>query len=324
MAHDGLLDSSFSPLLGEPLLLCNADALPAPKPRAAIVIAVDRGGAVPEIDPSQCDVLITTRMEAPLPWVSIPMARLNSQLKQARENIGRSPVAATVLTQVLRLSENLSFEDALAVESFAYSALLGGGEFQDWRKSKCSLIKPAGGSVHYDRIDDSVTLVLASPSTRNAMSAAMRDALYEALANVVEDPSQPTLSLRGEGRCFSSGGDIAEFGSASDLAAAHVVRTSRSCAALLHRLKDRVEVRIHGACIGSGIEMAAACARIFAAPNTFVHLPELKMGLIPGAGGTVTLPRRIGRHRTAWLALSGLRIGATQGRAWGLLDMIMK
>lgn len=206
MAQDGLIGGLFSPPSGVPLLLFGAETLSAQSPREAIVIAVDRGGALPAIDSSQCDVLITTRMDAPQPWVSVPMARL------------------------------------------------------------------------------------------------------------VEDPTRPTLALRGEGRCFSTGGDLAEVGCASDLAAAHVVRNSRSCAALLHRLGNRVEVRLHGACIGSGIEIAAACTKVSAATNTFVHLPELRMGLIPGAGGTVTLPCRIGRHRTAWLALSGLRIGATQAR----------
>ena len=75
-----------------------------------------------------------------------------------------------------------------------------------------------------------IVLTLASPASRNAMSAAMRDALYEALANVLEDPSEPRLILKADGRCFSTGGALAEFGSAQDLASAHFVRTARSCA----------------------------------------------------------------------------------------------
>ena len=136
-----------------------------------------------------------------------------------------------------------------------------------------------------------------------------------------QDPL-PGLTLRAEGRCFSTGGDLAEFGSARDLAAAHVIRTRRSCAQLLHRLEGRAEVRLHGACIGSGIEVPAAAARRVAAPDLVVQLPELRMGLIPGAGGTVTLARAVGRHRLLWCALGAFRIGAAQALDWGLVHAI--
>jgi enoyl-CoA hydratase/carnithine racemase len=59
-----------------------------------------------------------------------------------------------------------------------------------------------------------------------------------------------------------------------------------------------------------------------ARPDTVIGLPEVAMGLIPGAGGTVSLPRRIGRHRTAWLALTGRTIDAPTAREWGLVDEI--
>ena len=62
---------------------------------------------------------------------------------------------------------------------------------------------------------------------------------------------------------------------------------------------------VHGACMGSGIELAAFCDTVVAAGDTKVALPEIGLGLVPGAGGTVSLTRRIGRLRTAWLAFSG-------------------
>jgi enoyl-CoA hydratase/carnithine racemase len=61
---------------------------------------------------------------------------------------------------------------------------------------------------------------------------------------------------------------------------------------------------------------------VVARPDTFVRLPEVAMGLVPGAGGTVSLPRRIGRQRTALLALTGRRIDATTAREWGLVDRV--
>jgi len=318
---DLLEADAFSPLSGSPLvLLAPGDPVPA----GALAVLVDREGVLPPVDPACYDVLVTTRAAPPAPWVGVPPERLEAQLAAVCQTAAHSPIATAMLARLLRLGEGLAFDTALELESLAYSALLGGGEFDRWlagaeRKSSGEQSLPP---VRYDRDGDAVTLTLASPGNRNAMTAAMRDALWEALANVFEDPSLPGLTLRAEGRCFSTGGDLAEFGSARDLAAAHVIRTRRSCAGLLHRLEGRATVRLHGACIGSGIEVPAAAARRIAAPDLVVQLPELRMGLIPGAGGTVTLARAVGRHRLLWCALGAFRIGAAQALDWGLIHAI--
>ena len=116
--------------------------------------------------------------------------------------------------------------------------------------------------------------------------------------------------LRGEGPSFCSGGDLDEFGTLPDPATAHAIRSTRHPARLLHALEARVERVVHGACVGAGVELPAFAARVVARPDASFRLPELAMGLVPGAGGTVSLPRRIGRQRTAWLALSGAAIDA--------------
>jgi enoyl-CoA hydratase/carnithine racemase len=85
---------------------------------------------------------------------------------------------------------------------------------------------------------------------------------------------------------------------------------------------ERVRVEVHGACVGAGIELPAFAARVVAHPAAFFQLPEIGMGLIPGAGGTVSLPRRIGRQRTAWLALTGSRLDAPTALAWNLIDEV--
>lgn len=318
----GLLDEAFQPWNGHPLLVVEATNLPLRPPSGAIVVAVDRAGDLPEVDTDCCDALITTRPNASMPWVSVPASRLEARLDALWSNVSRAPIAAALLVQVLRIGERLSFSDALTVESLAYSTLLGGAEFSRWLTQRVCGDAAGAAHVRYERVGDTVTLTLAAPMTRNAMTSAMRDALYEALVNTLEDPTRPHVVLRGEGRCFSTGGQMSEFGSTDDLALAHAVRSRRSAAALLHALGDRAEVRLHGACIGSGIELAAAAHRRVAASNAFFQLPELAMGLIPGAGGLVTLPRAIGRHRTAWMALSGLRLSARTALAWGLLHAI--
>ena len=89
-----------------------------------------------------------------------------------------------------------------------------------------------------------------------------------------------------------------------------------------HRLADRVEARVHGPCVGAGIELPAFAGRVVAAPDTTFRLPEISMGLIPGAGGTVSIPRRIGRWRTLHLALGGGPLGAADALEWGLVDAV--
>jgi enoyl-CoA hydratase/carnithine racemase len=150
----------------------------------------------------------------------------------------------------------------------------------------------------------------------------MRDALYEALAAALDDPSAPYVTLCGAGACFSTGGDVNEFGANKDLAAAHTIRTLRSIARLIFALGERAEARLHGACIGAGIEIAAAASRRIARENAFFQLPELKMGLIPGAGGTVSVARAVGRHRACAMMLSGARVSAATALDWGLIHAI--
>ncbi len=323
-SSDLLGASARAAIDGRALLLLDASEDAAALPDWPIRVVVDRAGRLPDLDPAGFDALVTTRGDAPAPWVAVSPARLDAQLDRVRATAARAPVAASLLARVLRMGESLPFATALELESLTYSSLLGGAEFAAWLRVRGPVAADThnGPALRYERDGDAVTLVLASPANRNAMTAAMRDALFEGLANVIEDPSRPVVTLRGEGACFSVGGLLAEFGSATDLARAHVIRTMRSAAGVLHRLGDRAEVRVHGACIGSGIEIAAAAARRIAAPGSFVQLPELAMGLIPGAGGTVSVARAIGRHRLMWLALGHFRVGAEQALRWGLFHAI--
>jgi enoyl-CoA hydratase/carnithine racemase len=130
------------------------------------------------------------------------------------------------------------------------------------------------------------------------------------------------VELRGAGPDFSSGGDLDTFGTLPDPATAHVVRTARSPARLLAHLATPVTAHVHGACVGAGIELAAFAAKVVAAPDTSCRLPEVSLGLVPGSGGTVSIPRRIGRQRTAWLGISGAMLEAERAARWGLVDEV--
>lgn len=324
---DTLNADAFSALGGAPVLVVDAATWQAPAvPIQSVVIGIDPAGALPAVDPAAFDVLVTAAAQARLPWVAMPDLEFARHVARLESAVRHCPVAATILCRVLRLAERLPFGDALHAESLAYSSLLGGSEFQRWLARRGA--SPRAGSsqaplVQVDRHDERIAITLDHPASRNAMTAAMRDALCEALANALDDPTRPDVVLQGAGKCFSTGGDLAEFGTARDLAQAHVVRTLRSAAALLDRLGARASVRLHGACIGSGLEIAAAAHRRLATAGAWFQLPELAMGLIPGAGGTASVSRAIGRHRTAWLVLSGQRIGAETACKWGLIDAIM-
>ena len=328
--HIDRLDAeAFSPFGAYPVVIVNAAQFKAAdQPLQAVIIGCDAEGTLPAIDTSVFDLLLTVAPAAPSPWVSIPASLFAQQVKLLDAAVRNWPYAASILCQVLRQAERASFADALITESLAYSALLGGDEFGAWRSARGAprplpSPMPTHDPVHIARVDDHITLTLNTPDNRNAMTAAMRDALYEALANALDDPSAPSVSLRGAGKCFSTGGHLPEFGSARDLAQAHVVRTTRSCARLIDALGERIEVRFQGACVGSGLEVPMAAARRFATADAFFQLPELNMGLIPGAGGTVTVARAIGRHRTAWMVLSGKRMNASQALGWGLVQAIV-
>jgi len=315
----------FSALGGTPMLVVDAANWIRPVPSLqAVIIGIDREGDLPAVIEQEFDVLLTTYKAAPMPWVSLEPARFDEMVQRLSGSVEANPIAATIAAQVLRLSPGLTLPDAIKVESFAYSALLGGGEFSNWLAgTKRGKPTPAPADlVTVQREQDKITLTLNDPDNRNEMSATMRDALYEALANILDDPSKPDVTLKGAGKCFSTGGSLPEFGTAQDLAEAPVARSLHSCATALGALGERATVMLHGACVGSGIEIAAAAHQRIAAPGAWFQLPELSMGLIPGAGGTATLARAIGRHRTMWMLLSAKRIAAAQALDWGLVHAI--
>jgi enoyl-CoA hydratase/carnithine racemase len=175
--------------------------------------------------------------------------------------------------------------------------------------------------VEVSRDEDVLRIRLSRPERRNAINAATRDALLDAFAIADADPVVSVV-WSGAGPAFCAGGDLDEFGSVADPVAGHQIRTARSLGAAVHRLRDRMTVRMHGGCAGAGVELPAFAGNVVADPDTTFLLPELAMGLIPGAGGTVSLPRRIGARRTAELALSGEPIDATTALDWGLIDEI--
>ena len=241
------------------------------------------------------------------------------------DGIAGTPRAALACCQVLRHGEGLDTAAGLLLESTAYGALQAGTEFARWLEGRGRRVRPveAEPPVLVDADDDTVRLTLNRPRLRNAFSAAMRDALVEALRPLAAPGDSRQVLLTGNGSAFCCGGDTAEFGTVADPVAAHLIRSSANAAPWLDRLADRLTVRVHGPAVGAGVELAAFAGSLEATDSATFSLPEVSMGLMPGAGGTVSVPRRIGRQQAARMCLTGTTIDAATALDWGLVDAIV-
>lgn len=255
------------------------------------------------------DIVVSSRKEAQ------PVVR----------NILQHPLTAMTLVQLLRHNENASVYDGLLAESLAYASLQGGSEFKHFLASRNLPATPPANqqpAILIERTNDTLTLTINRPEQRNAYSTEVRDALFEGLQLAANDKTVSKTVLRGAGSCFCTGGALHEFGLSEDTSTAHAIRSSRHVGRLIAELADNIECHLHKACIGAGIELPSFAKHITATPDTFFQLPEITMGLIPGAGGTISILNRIGRQRTAYLALSAKRINAATALSWGLIDRI--
>jgi hypothetical protein len=321
----------WSVLTGRSLLAVDVDAPGTDAVPAALAtlpcltVAVSAGH--PAVDPTPFDVLLTPdpTLAARPGWVPVDDPGL--ALADLGQRAGAQPLATAAVKALLRLTEQLPTWEAVAAESAAYSMLLGSEAFWAWRNSTPVKTPPPpdpAGAVVLRREGDTLYVELNRPEARNAVDRALRDGLVEAMHLVADDPTIEEAVLSGRGASFSAGGDLNEFGTVRDPALAHAVRLTRHPGLAVARCRDKVTAHLHGACMGSGIEIPAFAHRLVAQRDAFFGLPELAMGLMPGAGGTASITARIGRHRTCWLIVSGQRIGAETAEAWGLVDEVVE
>ncbi len=314
----------------------------------------------PLSDPPSFDVLLCEEVDPPRPWVGDALGPFRapwragadgreepSKLERLFGSLQSSPRASLALIQLLRLSASLSVQDGLIAESFVYSMLQSGREFKSWLDHSPWRNWPKktqeGPPVHLERRrlfthaaqsgtqraipEEVLTITLTRVRARNAVDTSMRDALVEAF-ELAEELGRSgeirRVELCAKGKDFCSGGDLSEFGTGPDPVENHLIRTLRSPAIGLARATSVLHcaAQLHGACVGAGIELACFCQETVAKEGTWFLLPEVSMGLIPGSGGTVSIPRRIGRERTAWMALTGEAIDLHTALSWGLVDAV--
>jgi len=164
-------------------------------------------------------------------------------------------------------------------------------------------------------LDGVAVLTLNSPPV-NALSVALRTEIYDHLKALDANADVKAIVLIGAGRGFSGGADIKEFGKPPEQPG-------------LHEMLDRIEglskpvvCAIHGTTMGGGLETALTCHYRVAARSAKVGLPEVKLGLLPGAGGTQRLPRLVGVEKALEMIVFGDPIGALDAHAAGLIDAV--
>lgn len=311
--------------LAEP---ADADELMSAGQPPGVLVAVGPVAGAPEYWLERATFTLTEQRCADRRVVTVDS--VPDALAELDERCRRWPHASSVCDDVLRcIDPDGPALTGVVTESLAYSTLQAGPEFARWLAQRGPARMPGSAEpVQARRDGDVLRIRFNRPHRHNAFSTGARAALLEALAVARLDPSVTGVVLSGNGPSFCSGGDLAEFGTLADPASAHLARTRHSPALALDALTARLgrdcRAEVHGRVLGSGLEMAAFCGWVAAAADSVFGLPELALGLIPGAGGTVSVTRRIGRWRTAYLVLSGRTIGTGTALAWGLVDAITR
>src|ERR1700732_4599809 len=171
-------------------------------------------------------------------------------------------------------------------------------------------------SVDLRRNRDVVVVTADNPPV-NALKHEVRAGLTEALAQACDDDAVRAVVIACAARTFFAGADITEFGKPPQAPSLHDVITA------IEAIPKPVVAALHGTALGGGFEVALACHFRVAAPGARLGLPEVKLGLLPGAGGTQRLPRLVGPEKALQMIVTGEPIGATEAREDGIIDEIV-
>jgi 3-hydroxyacyl-CoA dehydrogenase len=169
-------------------------------------------------------------------------------------------------------------------------------------------------------VDDSVAVITLDNPPVNGLGYDTRAAVATGIDRALGDPSVRAIVLAGAGRMFSGGADIREFNTPK----AHFEPTLHTLIRMVEASDKPVIAAIEGGCMGGGLELALACHFRVAAPSAPIALPEVKLGLLPGAGGTQRLPRAIGVEPALNMIVSGASVAAAQFKGTALFDELIE
>jgi len=179
-------------------------------------------------------------------------------------------------------------------------------------------VEKATGTARYETRGEVALITLDNPPV-NGMSYAVRSAALEGLDRALADANVKAIVLTGAGKAFSGGADIKEFNTPAMLAEP----TLRTLISAFEQSPKPVIAAMHTVAMGGGLELPLGCHFRVAAPGTQVALPEVKLGLLPGAGGTQRLPRAIGLEAALNMIVSGASVPSEQLTALGLFSEII-
>jgi enoyl-CoA hydratase len=183
---------------------------------------------------------------------------------------------------------------------------------------------PVFANISYETRDAIGYLTVNRPKALNALSQATLGEIQSALEEARDDGSVRGVILTGAGnRAFVAGADIAEIASISAVEAAEFTRRGQSVLNLIENLGKPVIAAVNGFALGGGCEIAMACTLRLATENSKFGQPEVKLGVIPGFGGTQRLPRLIGKGRALQLILTAETIDAGEAHRIGLVNEIV-
>ncbi len=176
----------------------------------------------------------------------------------------------------------------------------------------------------YEAADGVALVTINRPDKLNALSGATIAELTEVFRRIQSDPEVGTAILIGAGdRSFVAGADIAELARMSPTMAREAAIQGQQLTRLIETLGKPVIAAINGFCLGGGMELAMACSIRLSHPKALLGQPEVKLGLIPGYGGTQRLPRLVGRGKALELILSGEPISGEEAHRIGLVDRLV-
>jgi 3-hydroxyacyl-CoA dehydrogenase len=167
-------------------------------------------------------------------------------------------------------------------------------------------------------VEQSIAVITINNPPVNALSHGVREGIYKGIETASQDDSVTGIVIYCEGRTFIAGADISEFGSAPKEPHLPAVLT------LLDQSNKPVVAAVHGTALGGGLETTLCCNYRVASADAKFGLPEVHLGLLPGAGGTQRLPRIVGVEKALSMVTSGAPIGANEALESGLIDMIVE
>lgn len=254
---------------------------------------------------------------------TVPMQDPIAAVERIRRNAAENVTAALAFDTLLRITAITRTREALIAESFAHAMLLAGADYRHWAAERAQAQGHPGPSAtaRIERNGSVVTVRLPGGAGESGLDDSARTDLAHALHKLGPDVEE--LRIEGDGPDFWGVARPDAPLTADGIATMHLRRMSDNLGAAAYPHRRRMSVHVRGRCVGAGLELAAMAHHITASPDATFQMPELRMGLVSGHGGTVALTRRLGRWRTAYLALSADPISAETAYRWGLVDAVV-